>query len=211
MNVFKLNKEKKLEKPDLQEAVSVLKKGGVVIVPTDTSYGMAALVTSKKGVAKVFKLKGRGKQKTSSMVVKSRAQALEYGRISCKPTALWKAFLPGPLTLVVEAKKKLDYITRKDKTVGIRRIDTPVVNQLLKQLPGPLTITSANRSSKPDIYSLRQFSVQYKNKTHPEIFLDAGALKKRKSSTVVACHDTIEVLREGPISANQISKALEKQ
>ncbi len=210
MQVIKLTKEHKLKKDDLKEVVSLLKKGGVVIVPTDTSYGMAALVTNKKGVAKVFKLKGRSKQKTSSIVVKSRAQALEYGRISCKPTALWKAFLPGPLTLVVEAKKNLAFITRSDKTIGIRRIDTPVVNQLLKQLPGPVTITSANKSSKSDIYSLKQFIAQYKKGPQPDAFLDAGMLKKGKLSTVVACHDTIEVLRSGAISTNKMTKALEK-
>lgn len=212
MEVFTLNDKKQLSQQDLQKVLALLNKGKVIVVPTDTSYGMAALINKKKAVKQVFSLKGRGKQKTSSIVVKSRSQASEYGRISCKPTRLWKAFLPGPLTLVVQSKiPKQEYIVRQGGTIAIRRIATPIVNQLLRKLSAPITITSANRSGKKDIYTLEQFCVQYKNKPKPAAFIDAGTLKKNPPSTVVAAFDTLEVFREGPISSNQIKKALNKK
>lgn len=211
METLSLNSQGKLTKSDLDQVASLLKKGGTIVVPTDTSYGLAAIVTKKKGVESVFRLKQRDKSKTVSMVVASQSQALEYGVVSCKPKALWKAFLPGPMTLVVWAKKTIPMVTRSDKTIAIRKIDTPVVNQILRSIGQPITITSANKSGKPDIYSLNEFLSQYKI-TKPDYFIDAGKLKKTKPSTIVSAKkgEPVEVLRLGPISKKRIEDALLK-
>lgn len=211
MKVFVLNKEGRLSANDKAEIVTMLRQGQVIVVPTDTSYGLAALVSNQKAVEKVFRLKGRAKQKTVSIAVRSREQALEYGRISCKSTKLWRAFLPGPLTLVVESKIKRAYLVRHDNTVAIRRLATKSVNQLLRDLPAPITITSANRSGKKDIYSVEQFKAQYRGKTLPDAFINAGKLPKSELSTVVKVNDRMEIVRQGAISRKQIEKALNKQ
>lgn len=211
MKIFKLQDDAKLTKQDRDEVAAILKKGGVAVVPTDTSYGLAAMVNHKKALARLFKMKGRVKEKTASMAVRGRSQALEYGVISCKPTALWKKFLPGPLTIVVASKKKnLPYVRRGDGTIAVRCVPTEVVHQLLRVLPAPVTITSANRAGKKDIYSLEDFSSMYKSGMLPDVFIDAGRLKKREPSTVVKAvkGQDIEILRPGPISKAQIFKAL---
>ena len=127
--------------------------------------------------------------------------------------AIWRAFLPGPLTLVVWSKvKKLPFIRRDDNTIALRYIPTPVVNQLLRVLDVPVTITSANRGGKEDVYSLEEFKKQYKNGTLPEAFIDAGKLKKQKPSTVVSAlkGEEVVVLRKGPISQKAINEAIKK-
>jgi len=214
MKIFTLQKDGKLSKGDRDEVIEIFNNHGLVVVPTDTSYGLAAKIDDEKALKKLVNVKGRQKGKTMSMVVKGQSQALVYGVVSCKPKALWKAFLPGPLTLVVWSKvKKLPLIRRDDNTVAIRSIPTPVVNQLLRKLDVPVTITSANRGGKEDVYSLDAFKKQYKNGTLPEAFIDAGKLKKRKPSTIVSAlkGEEVRVLRKGPISEKQIQQALMKQ
>lgn len=214
MMIFSLNERKKLSKADLLHASALLDKGGVLVIPTDTSYGLAARVDRPAAVKKVFALKGRSAEKSVSMVVSSQTQANLYGVISCKPKALWKAFLPGPMTLVVwSRKKKLPFLRREDGTIAIRQVPTPVVNQLLRATGVPLTVTSANRSGKDDVYSLEAFQTQYKNGTLPVGFIDAGRLKKRPPSTVVRAKkgEPVEVLRRGPISQKKIFDVIEQK
>lgn len=211
MHIIELSKTGELNKQDRDLLLSLLNNHGVIVVPTDTSYGLAARVDDRKSLNTLFALKGRDMKKTVSMVVSGRAQAQKYAEVSCKPTALWKAFLPGPLTLVLWSKiTALPYLLREDKTVAIRAIPTKCVNQLLRKLPVPLTITSANKSSLPDIYSLKQFQDQYKSGKLPDAFINAGKLKKQKPSTVVSAKkgEEIEVLRTGPISKKQINDVL---
>ncbi len=211
MNVYQLQKDGKLSKSDRDEVVSILNNHGIIVMPTDTSYGLAAKIDDEKALKKLVKVKGREKGKTMSIVVKGQAQALKYGVISCNPKALWKAFLPGPLTLVVWSKvKKLPLIRREDNTLAIRFVPTPVVNQILRAIDTPVTITSANRGRKTDVYSLDEFKKQYKNGTLPEAFIDAGKLKKQKPSTIVSAlkGEKVIVLRKGPVSEKQIKQAI---
>jgi L-threonylcarbamoyladenylate synthase len=212
MKVFSLQSDGKLSKADRDEIITFLDNHGVVVMPTDTSYGLAAKITDKQAIKKIYQLKKREATKTLSMAVSGRAQALKYGVVSCKPTSLWKAFMPGPLTLVVWAKgKAIPFITRKDKTVAIRQVPTPVVQQILRSLSVPITITSANRSARNDIYTLTAFKKQHGSKL-PVAFIDAGTLKKVKPSTIVSAlkGEEVAVLRDGPIKSKQIKQALSK-
>lgn len=212
MKVFKLNHAEKLTPADLKEAVRLLEKGEVLVIPTDTSYGLAARIDRPNALKKVFAVKGRETEKTLSMAVASLAQANKYGVISCKPKALWKAFMPGPLTLVVWSReKKLPFVRRDDGTVAIRHVPTPAVRQLLRAVGVPLTITSANRSGREDVYSLKAFQEQHKNGTLPSAFIDAGGLRKRKPSTVVSAKkgEPVAVLRRGPIASKMIFDVIE--
>lgn len=214
MEVIKISRDGKLDKQDLSKVIKVLNKGGVIVVPTDTSYGLATRIDKQKGLEKVFFLKGRDKKKSVSMAVRSRAQALKYCVISCKPATLWKEFLPGPLTMVVLSKKnKMPYLQREDGTIAIRQVPTPLISQLLKALPVPVTITSANKAKKKDMYSLKEFNAQYKKAPFPDIFIDAGTLPKRIPSTVVSVKkkEPVHVIRKGPISEKQIMRALNKK
>ena len=214
MEIIKISSGAKLNKEELSQVTKVLNKGGVIVVPTDTSYGLAARIDNQKGLEKIFILKGREKKKSISMAVRSRAQALKYCVISCKPIALWKEFLPGPLTLVVWSKKKtLPYLQREDGTIAIRQVPTAMIDQILRALPVPITITSANKSGKGDIYSLKEFKAQYKKAPFPDIFIDAGRLKKRSPSTVVSVKksEPVYVIRKGPITEKQIMKIINKK
>ena len=146
------------------------------------------------------------------MVVSGREQAREYARINAYAAKLWGAFLPGALTLVLQAKgKKIEGITRDDHTVAIRRVNVPVISQLLRKIGQPLTITSANRSGKPDVFDLKDFLRQYKGKALPDVFINAGRLPKRRLSTVVGVKKGVIIHRLGAISEKAIERIMTKR
>lgn len=213
MKIFKLGKDKKLSKKNRDEVVLLLNKGGTVVVPTDTSYGLAALVTNKKAYDKVYQIKHRPHWKTFSMAVRGKSQALKYGKFSDQANRIWQTFMPGALTLVVNENPGLvDHLRNRDRTVSFRFVPTPAVNQLLKKLEAPFTITSANKSGEPDLYSYEDLLKQYKNDILPTAFIDAGELPQKPPSTVVRCtkEKGIEILRKGSISLKKINEAIKK-
>lgn len=211
MKVFRLKQDDKLTTADLKEAAAILKRGGIIVVPTDTSYGLAALINKPASVQRVFSLKGRSSKKTVSMAVRSKAQAGRYARFSAAHEKLWKDFMPGPLTLVMDARiRKLHPLLVKNGTLAVRLVPTPAVNQLLRSIGVPITITSANKSGRGDIYSYREFMKHYKHSPLPNAFIDAGQLKRAKPSTVVRISDNgkVDILRQGPVSKAAILRAV---
>src|SRR5690606_538723 len=183
MKRFTLNKLGRLAGKDLAQVVSLLRRGEAVVLPTDTSYGLAVRVDRPGALKNAFSLKGRARAKTVSMAVRSKAQANAYGRFSNEVETLWKAFLPGPLTLVLPSRKRrFPYVRREDGTIAIRYLPTPCVKQILTKLPVPISITSANKSGMQDIYSHEQFLRQYQRGKLPAAFVDAGRLPKRNPS-----------------------------
>lgn len=204
-----------LSKNNLKEVLSksarVLHRGGVIVYPTETSYGIGADATNKKAVQKVFLIKGREKGKPLSVLMASKAMAKRYTLLSQNALLLWNAFLPGALTLRVSPKLGARFpCARADGTVGIRVSSHPFAAALVRMYGKPITATSANFSDEPSLYDPKKIiAVFSKRYQRPELLIDAGALPKRPASTVVDCTGaSVRLLREGPITVTQIKKAL---
>lgn len=195
-----------LSTAQVQELSRLLKRGGVIVVPTDTSYGMAALISEPKAIQSVFRFKKRSLQKVSSIVVASQRQARDYVKLSSRAKIVWSTFLPGPLTLVLPAKKKFRLLTNDSGSIGIRRIPTHSVNQILRSVKIPFTITSANKHGLGDVYSYAEFVKQYKGSSMPAAFVDSGVLRKSKPSTVYDVQSST-IIRKGPITEAQLRRA----
>jgi L-threonylcarbamoyladenylate synthase len=219
-----INYQKKHHKKIIHACVMALKKGKVVAYPTDTSYGLAVDVSNISAVKNLYKVKGRSFKKAVSIVSPSLVYSKKIAKWDKVSSRLAKKFWPGALTLVLPVGKglhlrqgyggqvgpSLQRLTNKGSHVAIRLPNNVIALDLSHLLGNPITATSANVSGNKDCYSVPEIIAQFKNnKYKPDIIIDAGKLPKRKPSTLVKIHnEQIEILRQGPISKNQILKAI---
>ncbi|WP_186667921.1 L-threonylcarbamoyladenylate synthase [Sporosarcina sp. BP05] len=139
-------------KRNYEQAVDILKNGGVVAFPTETVYGLGALATDELAVQKIFGAKGRPSDNPLIVHIGNKEQVFNYATgISVEAEKLMETFWPGPLTLVFHKKVGViaPNVTPGVETVGIRMPDHPVALGLLRALGEPLAAPSANRSGKP--------------------------------------------------------------
>ena len=183
----------------------VLGRGGVVLMPMDTSYGLAADATSERGVRQVFDLKQRPTSKPLSVIVKERSAAERLISFTPAVQQLWDAFMPGELTLIgpVNPEAKLPFI---EKSLGVRQPDHPLTAAVAEAVHGPYTATSANLTGMEPARSLEEFRRQA-GEDLPDLAIDGGVIPRRPSSTVVSCVEDLEILREGSIGASAIAAA----
>lgn len=189
---------KATDKKAVAKAVDVLQKGGLIIYPTETVYGIGADATSDAVVKKVIAVKKRSIAKHIIVAVCDINMARKYAVMTKRAEILTKTFMPGPLSLVVESK------------IGRRKIryripDSKFVRSVVRKLGKPITSTSANISGGENLFKIKDIIRVFDGKV--DMIIDAGNIPKRKPSTVF---DTIamEVVREGPISEKQILAAL---
>lgn len=139
-------------KKNYEQAVDILKSGGVVAFPTETVYGLGALATDEVAVQKIFEAKGRPSDNPLIVHIGDKEQVFNYATgISTDAEKLMATFWPGPLTLVFHKIPGIiaPNVTPGVETVGIRMPDHPVALGLLRALGEPLAAPSANRSGKP--------------------------------------------------------------
>ncbi|GAA0536045.1 L-threonylcarbamoyladenylate synthase [Halorubrum ejinorense] len=131
---------------ELRAAVAAVRRGDLVVYPTETVYGLGADALDADAVGRVFELKGRDRSNPLSLGVASVDDALRYTRPTERAVAFARAFLPGPVTVVVERGDRVpDALTAGRDRVGIRVPDHDLARALLDET-GPLTATSANVS-----------------------------------------------------------------
>lgn len=179
----------------INQAVQELKKGKVVVCPTDTVYGLIADATDKKAVEKIFKIKKRPKSKPIPVFVKDLETAKKIAEIDHSQEKFLKKAWPGKITVVLKLKIK-NYFKIKNlkfkiyginrNTIALRIPKNKLVLRLLKKINRPLVGTSANVSDQPPSGNLKAVLRQFEGqKLQPDLIIDAGNLKKSKPSKVV--------------------------
>jgi L-threonylcarbamoyladenylate synthase len=191
----------------LGRALETLQAGGMVAFPTDTVYGLGALIQIPESIQALYAVKGREAAKAIPVLLSSPD---EFGGVamSVSPMArrLADTFWPGPLTLVVPKHPDLPAELSSHTTIGVRMPDHPVALALLR-VTGPLAVTSANRSGEASSVTAQEVVVQLGG--HIELILDGGQTPGRISSTVVDCRGHMPViLRQGPIPLEDLLQAL---
>ena len=192
----------------LKEVAKQLRAGAVVVYPTDTAYGLGCDATNAKAVAKIFKIKGRDAKKALPMIVADTKMAKKFFKLATRHSQLATRHWPGPFSIVHRAKKGIVKAALKKGTAAVRVPDSDIARTLSKYLGRPLIATSANISHQPTCYSVKAYLTQV-GRNHapratryvPDIVLDAGALRRRRPSTIVKVSDNgeVEVLRRGPV------------
>lgn len=167
---------------DLASAAAAIRDGEVVVYPTETVYGLAADALSPAAVERVFAVKGRDHDKPISLAVPDVEAATEYTSPTAREEEFMRAFLPGPVTVLVEARERVpDVLTAGEDRVGVRVPDHPTALALLREV-APLTATSANVSGEP---SARQASdVDAAVREASATVIDGGELPGTESTVV---------------------------
>ncbi len=184
-------------------ASEVLKSGGLVAFPTDTVYGVGALVFSSQAIEGIFTVKARSAEKAIPILI-GDLQDLAKVASEVTPVAgkLAARFWPGPLTLIVPKHPDVPEAVSSTSTVGVRIPDHPVARLLLR-LVGPLAVTSANLSGQASPTTAEEVFSQLGGRI--ALILDGGKTPGGVPSTVVNCLGAEPViLREGPISRQEI-------
>jgi L-threonylcarbamoyladenylate synthase len=194
---------------DISRASEIVASGGTVVFPTETLYGLAAMVTNKKAIEKVYAIKRRPREKLLPVIVGSFAQAQKYFIFSRTELALAKKFWPGPLTLVLKTRsKKLAAAVGGDR-IAVRYSANVTAACLAISAGAPITSTSANISGKPGCFTIasvkRQLGRVLGNRASPDMFLNGGTLKRSLPSTIVRIvRGRIVVIREGKINTKEL-------
>lgn len=189
----------------LSRALEILKSGGLLAFPTDTVYGLGALVFNKAAVKGIYAAKGRPTEKAIPVLI-GDADDLAKVVAEVPEIALRLAtrFWPGPLTLVVPKHPDLPEAVSAAPTIGVRIPNHPVALALLR-LAGPMAVTSANRSGQPSPCTAQEVLSQLGGRI--AMILDGGKTPGGVPSTVVDCvGGDPQVLREGPILESEILK-----
>lgn len=206
MKIIKIN-QKNLKRNKIKEIVKLLKANKIGILPTDTCYGMMGKAIDAGVVLKIYKIKGRASKKPLSCIFGDLKMIKKFAYVSKFEEKLIRRFLPGPLTIVLKKKNVLsNVLTARKKFIGVRIPKNKIISAIMERINFPITATSANLSGKKEAYTLAEILRQFKNqKIKPDFVVDVGRLKKIKPSTVVKLErDEIRVLRQGPISKNEI-------
>lgn len=191
----------------ISTAISALRKGGVVLHPTETCYGLTADVFSEQAVAKAYALKDMAELKPVSIMVSNLEEAMKYGRFSEKALELAREYWPGPLTIVVPRTELLPtFLNKGVSTVGIRCPHHEITQELLTEFGGPLITTSANRTGEPQAYDVETFLIgrdadEAGGNGIPDAIIDMGHILEVEPSTIVeVIGNEMKVLRNGPIA-----------
>jgi len=176
----------KLNEESLKRAAEVLNSGGVVIFPTETVYGIGALITKEEAVKRIYEIKKRPPDKPLQVLIADPKQAEFMAQeISKKARELMESFWPGPLTLIFKAAS--------GKSVGIRMPKHDWLLKLIKKT-GPLAASSANLSGEIDPVSAGEVKIE------ADLMIDGGKCKLGEASTVIDVSvDPPLILREGQI------------
>lgn len=173
----------------LRQAAAVIRRGGVVVYPTDTAYALGGRFDSRAVAKRVMAIKGR-KDPKFTLVAGSSAQVQRFFSLNQKEKMLTRQHWPGSLSLVVSRR----YAVRVPSDAISRRL------ALLAK--SPLIATSANVMGQPNPYSAASVQRQFAHGLQPDLVLDAGRLPKRKPSTVVSVdgRGRLRVIRAGAVS-----------
>jgi len=163
-----------------------LKRGKVIVCPTDTVYGLVTDATNKKAVDKIFGIKKRSRAKPLPIFVKDLKMAKKFAKINKNQEEFLKEVWPGKTTVVLKRKVEAKLYGVDDGTIALRIPKYKLINDLLEKTKLPLTGTSANISGKPAATEIKEVFRQFRNKkSRPDLIVDEGDLKPAKPSTII--------------------------
>lgn len=180
----------------VQRAVELLERGGLLAYPTDTYYGLGCDLSSKKGIERLYQLKGRDKKKPLSFLCPDLSDVAKYAHVSNFAYRTMKGLTPGAFTFIMEATRLVpDLMMSKQKQVGIRVPDAPLVRELARTLGRPLVTTSATSTDGVPLTDAKDIKTELGHGL--DLILDGGVTLNEPSTVISLIGDTLEILRQG--------------
>lgn len=196
-------------KAEVQRAVEALRRGDLVLLPTETVYGLAADAANPDAVARIFEAKGRPRFNPLISHISDRVAAARIACFDDRAEALAGAFWPGPLTLVLPAadtRAVCDLARAGLETVAVRAPAHPLARAVLEAFGGPVVAPSANRSGRPS--PTRFADAMEETGAAAAVALDGGDCAVGLESTVVAVTDQVRLLRPGAVTREELERAV---
>ncbi|MCK0132232.1 L-threonylcarbamoyladenylate synthase [Flavobacteriaceae bacterium F08102] len=184
---------------EIDKVVTVLKKGGVVIYPTDTVYGLGCDITQTKALEKIARLKNVKLAKANfSFVCNDLSHLSAYVKqIDTSVYKILKRALPGPYTFILPGNNSLPSAFKNKKTVGIRVPDNAIIRAIVAQLGHPIVSTSIRDEDDVIEYTTDPELIYEKWKDLVDIVIDGGYGDNQASTVIDLSTDEIEIVREG--------------
>jgi len=186
--------------PDaIRKVVEVLKKGGLIIFPSDTVYGLGCDITNNKALEKVARIKGIKLEKANfSFVCNDLSNLSEYVKqITNQTFKILKRALPGPYTFILPGNSNLPKVFKKKREVGIRVPNNNIVLAIVKELGNPIITTSIKDADEIIEYTTDPELIIEKWDKLVDIVIDGGYGGNIPSTVINLCGDEPELIREG--------------
>lgn len=185
------------------QAAAVLDRGGLVVVPSDTVYGLAVDALNPAAVKRLIEFKQRPPGKAISVFVTNLEQAKAIVSFNKKQVNILRQLLPGPFTIVLKSKHLVVKDLESEKgTLGVRIPQFAFINQLTQRFGRPITATSANLSGRSPHYSVDSFlkATPQGKKGLIDFMIDFGQLPRNKPSTVIdLTNNNLTLIRKGDL------------
>jgi len=184
----------------IEQVVEVLKKGGIIIYPTDTVYGMGCDITNQRAIEKICRLRGIKPEKANfSFICSDLSHISDFIKpIDTTVFRLLKKALPGPFTFIFNANNNVPkLLSSNKKTVGIRVPDNDIAREIVKQLGNPILSTSIHDDDEVMEYSTDPELIHEKYEDKVDLIIDGGYGDNEPSTVVDCTSGDFEIIRQG--------------
>ena len=197
---------KRYKETETTALAEILKKDGVTAVPTDTVYGVCARMSTQEAQEHLRDVKHRPMTKAFPIMCSDEDQIRTIAVVDARAEKLIRAFMPGPVTLILEKKADVpEYVNGGMATLAIRMATSAALKQLIEETGCPVFMTSANQSGQPTCRTLDEIEAACPT-------LDGmmeGSVTFGEASTILDCTgEDVKILRQGPITMEEIQKVL---
>lgn len=183
----------------IDDAVEILNDDGVIIVPTDTVYGLAVSSKSETAINKIYSIKNRNFDKRLPIVVDTYERLMNVCEINKDTLKKLQPFYPGKITLVLKKKNS-------EETVAVRMINNEIINKIIEKLDCPLCLTSANVSNKETSDDIMEIIDEFDGMA--DMVIMGNKTSKVCSTIIDLTKDNVKLLREGAVPFESIKEAL---
>lgn len=182
----------------IQRAVEVLRKGGVIVYPTDSSYAIACHIGDKQALDKIRRIRQLDDKHNFTLVCKDLAQVSMFTKISNNAYRLIKALTPGPFTFILDATREVPRRLQhpKKKTVGIRVPDHPVAQLLVQELGEPLFSSTLMLPGEDEALT-DPYEIKDKLEHEVDLVIDAGFVPFEQTTIIEFSNGAGEIIRQG--------------
>ena len=184
----------------IEQVVEVLKKGGIIIYPTDTVYGLGCDITNQRAIEKICRLRGIKPDKANfSFICSDLRHISDYIKpIDTTTFRVLKKALPGPFTFIFNANNNVPkLLSSNKKTVGIRVPDNAIAREIVLQLGNPILSTSIHDDDDVIEYSTDPELIHEKYEESVDIVIDGGYGDNEPSTVVDCTSGDFEIIRQG--------------
>ena len=180
----------------IEKVVEILKKGGVVVYPTDTNYGIGCDIMNKRAIERIYQIKQRNRSEPFSFICSGLKNISDYAKVSNYAYKTMRRLLPGPYTFILEGSKLVPKIMlTQRRTAGIRVPNNSICLALVKELRNPIITTSATMPDGTIFHDASLIHDYFGNRV--DAVIDGSIVPGKPSSVISLINDIPEVIREG--------------